>query len=118
MNHSETDIVTGRFIASGAVANESGKFDNGKIRDVGILYHSSDVTAATECAASGTASEDLSGGGDAFGTNRAEAVATVESQLTPPTRNSATQSARAEITRADPIKIARADRKGLRDFMI
>ena len=38
-------------------------------------------------------------------------------QRTPPTRNSATQSARAEITRNAPIKSARAVRKGLRDFM-
>ena len=35
----------------------------------------------------------------------------------PPTRNSATQSARAEITRNAPIKSARAIRKGLRGFM-
>jgi len=36
---------------------------------------------------------------------------------TPPTRNSATQSARAEITSAAPMRIARAERKGL-SFMI
>lgn len=39
-------------------------------------------------------------------------------QREPPTRNSATQSARAEITRNAPIKSARAVRKGLRVFMI
>ena len=39
-------------------------------------------------------------------------------QRTPPTRSSATQSARAEITRNAPIRIARAVRKGLRGFMI
>ena len=117
MHHSETDIVSGRFVSSGAVADESGELDDRKIRHVGILNHGSDVTAATECAASGTFREDLSGGGDSFGANRAEAVATVEDQRTPPTMNSATQSARAEITSAAPIRIARAERKGL-SFMI
>jgi hypothetical protein len=117
MHHSETDVMTGSFVAARAVANESGEFDDGKIRHVGILNHSSDVTAATECAASGTAGEDLGGGGDTFGANRSEAVATVESQRPPPTRNSATQSARAEITRNAPIRSARAERKGL-SFMI
>ena len=39
-------------------------------------------------------------------------------QREPPTINSATQSARAEITRNAPIKSARAIRKGLRDFMM
>ena len=38
-------------------------------------------------------------------------------QRTPPTMNSATQSARAEITRNAPIRSARAIRKGFRDFM-
>jgi hypothetical protein len=84
MHHSETDVMTGSFIASGAVANESGKFYNREIRHVGILNHGSDVSAATECAASGTFREDLSGVGDAFGANRAEAVATVKIQREPP----------------------------------
>jgi hypothetical protein len=117
MHYSETDVVTGRFIASGAVANESCELYNGQVRNVGILNHGSDVTAATECAASGTFRENLSGGGDAFGANRSKAVATVKSQREPPTRNSATQSARAEITRNAPMRSARADRKGL-SFMI
>ena len=39
-------------------------------------------------------------------------------QRAPPTRSSATQSARAEITRNAPIKSARAVRKGFRGFMI
>jgi hypothetical protein len=110
--------MSGCFVAARAVANESGKFYNGQVRHVGIFNHGSDVTAATECAASGTAGEDLSGGGDAFGANRSKAVATVKSQREPPTRNSATQSARAEITSAAPIRIARAERKGLRDFIV
>ena len=38
-------------------------------------------------------------------------------QREPPTINSATQSARAEITRNAPIKSARAVRKDLRGFM-
>jgi len=76
MHYSETDVMTGSFIAARAVANESCKFDNREIRNVGILNHGSDVTAATECAASGTFRENLSGGGDAFGANGAEAVAT------------------------------------------
>jgi len=117
VNHSEPDIVSGRFVSSGAVAYESGKFDDGKIRHVGIFDHSPDVTAATECAAGGTFREDLSGGGDAFGADWAETVATEEDQRTPPTMRSATQSARAEITRNAPIRIARAERKGL-SFMI
>ena len=118
MHHSETDIVASRFVAAGAVAYESGKFYNREIRNVRIFHKGPNISAATECAASGTAGEDLSGGGDDFGANRAEAVATKESQRTPPTRNSATQSARAEITSAAPMRSARAERKGLRDFMI
>jgi hypothetical protein len=59
--------VSGRFVASGAVAYESGKLYNREIRNVGILNHGSDDTATTECATGGTAGEDLSGGGDAFG---------------------------------------------------
>ena len=39
-------------------------------------------------------------------------------QRTPPTRNSATQIARAIRTRAEAIRIAMAIRKGLRGFMI
>jgi hypothetical protein len=117
MHYSETDVMTGSFVAARAVANESGELYNREIRHVGIFNHSSDVTAATECAASGTFRENLSGGGDAFGANRSKAVATVESQREPPTRNSATQSARAEITRNAPIRSARAERKGL-SFMI
>jgi hypothetical protein len=84
MHHSEPDIVSGRFVSSGAVAYESGEFYNREIRNVGIFDHSPDVTAATECAAGGTFREDLSGGGDAFGTNRAVTVATVKSQREPP----------------------------------
>jgi len=76
MHYGETHVVTGCFIAARAVADESGELYNGKIRYVGIFDHSPDVTAATECAASGTFRENLSGGGDAFGANGAEAVAT------------------------------------------
>jgi hypothetical protein len=110
--------MSGRFVAARAVANESGELYNREIRDVRIFDHSPNISTATECAASGTAGEDLSGGGDAFGANRSKAVATKESHREPPTRNSATQSARAEITSAAPIRSARAERKGLRDFMI
>jgi hypothetical protein len=117
MHHSETDVVASRFVAARAVADESGELYNREIRNVGILNHGSNVTAATECAASGTAGEDLSGGGDSFGANRAEAVATVKIQREPPTMNSATQSAMAEITSAAPIRSARAVRRGL-SFMI
>jgi hypothetical protein len=76
--------MSGCFIASRAIANESGKFDDGKIRDIGIFDHSPDVTAATECAAGMAASEHFGGGGDTFGANRSKAVATVESQREPP----------------------------------
>ena len=58
--------------------------------------------------------------GEARGDNHTHGVFMKEKavQRTPPTRNSATQSARAEITRKAPIKSARAVRKGFRDFMI
>jgi hypothetical protein len=81
--------MSGRFIAARAVANESSKFDDGKIRDVRIFDHSPDVTAATECSPGMAASEHFGGGGDAFGANRSKAVATKESQFTPPIKASA-----------------------------
>jgi hypothetical protein len=84
MHHSETDIVASRFVAATRVTDESGELDDGKVRYVGIFHKGPNISAATECAVSGTAGEDLSGGGDAFGANRAEAVATVESQREPP----------------------------------
>jgi hypothetical protein len=116
MHYSETDVMTGRFIASARVTDESGELDDGKIRYVGILNHGSYVTAATECAASGTFREDLSGGGDAFGANRAEAVATKESQRTPPRLSiKATMAIRRRKPKAQsgPWK-----RGGIRSFMI
>ena len=61
----------------------------------------------------------IAGGFEAGGDDHA-GVVFVENeavQSKPPTRNSATQSARAEITSAAPIKSARAVRKGL-SFMI
>jgi hypothetical protein len=76
VNYGETDIMSGCFIAAARVTDESGELDDGEIRNVGIFDHSPDVTAATECAASGTFRENLSGGGDAFGPNRAVTVAT------------------------------------------
>ena len=59
------------------------------------------------------------GGFEARGDDDADGVFMKEKavQRTPPTRNSATQSAMAEITRNAPIKSARAVRKGLRGFM-
>jgi len=96
--------MTGRFVSPGAVAYESGELYNREIRNVRIFDHSPDVTAATECAASVTAGEDLSGGGDTFGANRAVTVATVESQLTPPTMSSATQSANTRVTNAASVR--------------
>jgi hypothetical protein len=76
--------MSGSFVAAARVTDESGEFYNREIRDVRIFHKGPNISAATECAASGTAGEDLSGGGDAFGANRAKAVATVESQREPP----------------------------------
>ena len=105
------------FVASGAVANESGKFHDGQVGNVGILYKGANIATATEGAAGCAAGENLGGLGDTESTNGAEAVTTKEDQREPPTRSSATQSARAEITRNAPIKSARAVRKGFRGFM-
>jgi hypothetical protein len=83
-----------RFVGTGAVAYECGKLYNGQVPSIGILNHGSDKSALSECATGGTAGEDLSGGGDSFGANRAESVATEEDQLTPPIK----ASARNQIT--------------------
>ena len=102
MDHGKTDIVSGRFISSRRISDECGKFDDGKVPGVGILNHGSDDTPATECAASGTAGEDLGGISDAKGTNRAEAGATEESQLTPP-RIASTRSQTIAPMTVEPI---------------
>jgi hypothetical protein len=115
MHYGKTDIVSGRFVAPTRVTDESGEFDDGKVPGVGILNHGSDDTATTECAASGTAGEDLGGVSDAKGTDRTESVATEESQLTPPMRSSATQNAKAPRTRAASARNARAWNRFLRE---
>ena len=115
MHHSETDVVTGRFVAAGAIANESGEFDNGQIRDIGILDHSPDVTTATECAASGTASEDLGGITNRIGADGAESVATEESQREPPID---AMRATMDIKRRKPkVQSGPWKRGGVRRFM-
>jgi hypothetical protein len=84
VNHSETDIVTGCFVAARRISDESRELYNGKVPGVGILNHGSDDTATSECAAGGTLREDIGGVPDGISTNRTEAVATVESQREPP----------------------------------
>ena len=84
MDHGKTDVVASRFVASGAVAYESGKLYNGKVSSVGILNHGSDDTATTECAAGGAFREDLGGVSDGIGADGAESVATKESHRRPP----------------------------------
>ena len=115
MNHSETDIVTGCFVEAGAVAYESGKLYDGKVPGVGVLNHGSDDAATTECAAGGTFRENPGGVSDGISTDGTEAVATKESQLTPPMRSSATQNAKAPRTRAASARNAKAWSRFLRE---
>ena len=115
MNHSETDIVASRFVAARRISDESGKLYDGKVPGVGILNHGSDDTATAESPAGGTFRENPGGVPDGISTNRTEAVATVESQLTPPMRSSATQNAKAPRTRAASARNARAWSRFLRE---
>jgi hypothetical protein len=115
MYHSETDIVTGSFVAAARVTDESGELDDGKVPGVGIFIQDPNDTPATECATGGTASEYLSGVMDSESANRTEAVATEEGQLTPPMRSSATQNAKAPRTKAASARNARAWNRFLRE---
>jgi hypothetical protein len=83
--------MTRRFVETGAVAYECGEFDDGKIRDIGIFNHGSDKSALSKCAACGTFRENPGGVTDGIGADGAKAVATEESQRTPPTRSCAKQ---------------------------
>jgi hypothetical protein len=76
--------VSGRFIAATRVTDESGEFDDGKIRDVRILIQDPNDATLSECATGGTTGEDFGGRMDSFGTDRTEAVATEESHRRPP----------------------------------
>jgi len=118
MHYSETDVMTGRFVAAARVTDESGELDDRQIRDVGIFHKGPNISAATECAASVTAGEDLGGGSDTGSADRSKAVATVESQFTPPTMSSATISANTVVTNTASARYASARIRDLRDFMI
>jgi hypothetical protein len=81
--------VARSFIGTGAVAYESGKLHDRQVPGVGIFNHGSDDTPSTESTAGGTFRENPGGITDGIGADGAEAVATVESQLTPPIKASA-----------------------------
>jgi hypothetical protein len=83
--------MTRRFVGAARVTDESGEFDDGKIRDIGIFNHGSDKSALSKCAACGTFRENPGGVTDGIGADGAKAVATEESQRTPPTRSCAKQ---------------------------
>jgi hypothetical protein len=89
MDYREPDVVARSFIGTGAVAYESGELHNREVPGVGIFHHGSDDTTATECAAGGTFRENPGGVPDRIGADGAEAVAAIESQLTPPIKASA-----------------------------
>jgi hypothetical protein len=84
--------VASRFIGTGAVAYESGKLHNREVPGVGILHEGSDKSAPSKCAAGGTFRENPGGVSDGIGANRAEAVAAVKSQFTPPIQRDCSQS--------------------------
>jgi len=84
VNHSETDIVSGRFVSARRISDESRKLYNGKVPGVGILNHGSDDTATTESPPGCTFRENPGGVPDGISTDGTEAVATVESQREPP----------------------------------
>jgi hypothetical protein len=92
MHHSEPDVMTRRFVGTGAVAYECGKLYNGQVPSIGILNHGSDKSALSECATGGTAGEHFGGVPDGIGADGAEAVATEESQRTPPIQRDCSQS--------------------------
>ena len=108
MNQSETDIVASRFVSARRISDESRELYNGKVPGVGILNHGSDDTATTESPPGCTFRENPGGVPDGISTDGTEAVATKESQLTPPMRSSATQNAKAPRTRAASARNARA----------
>jgi len=94
--------VTGRFVSARRISDESRKLYNGKVPGVGILNHGSDDAPATECAAGGTFRENPGGISDGISTDGTEAVATKESQLTPP-RIASTRSQTIAPMTVEPI---------------
>jgi hypothetical protein len=92
MDYREPDVVACRFIGTRRISDESGELHNREVPGVGILNHGSDDTPSTECPPGGTFRENPGGGGDIFGANRAEAVATVENQFAPPIQRDCSQS--------------------------
>ena len=94
MHHSEPDVMTRRFVGTGAVAYECGKLYNGQVPSIGILNHGSDKSALSECATGGTFRENPGGVPDGIGADGAEAVAAVKSQFAPPIK----ASARSQMT--------------------
>jgi hypothetical protein len=61
VNHSKTDIVSGRFVSARRISDESRELYNGKVPGVGILNHGSDDTATSECATGCATGEDFGG---------------------------------------------------------
>jgi hypothetical protein len=94
MDYREPDVVSRRFIGTGAVAYESGKLHNREVPGVGILHHGSDKSALSKCPPGGTFRENPGGVPDGIGANGTESVATVKSQFAPPIK----ASARSQIT--------------------
>jgi hypothetical protein len=89
MDYREPDVVACRFIGTGRISDESGKLHDGQVPGVGIFNEGSDKSAPSKCAAGGTACENPGGVTDGIGADGAEAVAAIESQLTPPIKASA-----------------------------
>jgi hypothetical protein len=81
-----------RFVGAARVTDESGEFDDGQVPGVGILNHGSDKSALSKCAACGTFRENPGGVTDGIGADGAKAVATEESQRTPPIQRDCSQS--------------------------
>jgi hypothetical protein len=117
MDHGKTNVMASRFVGTGAVAYESGKLHDGQVPGVGILHEGSDKSALSKCPPGGTFRENPGGIPDPESANRAEAVATVENQFTPPIK----ASARSQITgrrRRFSARKASARRSLERVFMI
>jgi hypothetical protein len=113
----ESVHATPPWITVNRISDESGNLPDGQVPGVGILHHGSDKSALSKCPPGGTFRENPGGVPDRIGANRAEAVATVESQFAPPIK----ASAKSQITgrrRRLSARNAQARRSLERGFMV
>ncbi len=101
--------MASRFVSARRISDKCRKLYDRKVTGVGILNHGSDDTATSECATGCTFRENPGGISDGISTDGTEAVATKESQLTPP-RIASTRSQTIALMTVEPIARIAMDR--------